>query len=437
MTMIAQVIGRVRARPDRIYTASSFTTLSSHKAVRQAEKVIGLLGIENPFFRSTEGPQGRKTLIDGKPCLNFAWCDYLGLSQHPDLVAASKAAIDQYGTCVSASRVVAGDTPLHRELEQEIADTIGVDAAVVFVSGHAANVSTIGTLMSEGDLIVHDEFVHNSAVVGMRLSGAKAMTFPHNRLDKLEAILRAERANYRNVLVVIEGLYSTEGDLSDLARVIEIKDRYGAWLMVDDAHGCGVLGRTGRGLAEHWGVDARKVDIWMGTLSKAYASCGGYIAGSNDLIKILKYSAPGFVFSVGLPPSITAAALAALRVVRREPGAGAAPAGERRLLPEGGARTRARYRPRDRDRHAAHHGRRRHAGSQARHADVRSGHQHLAHHLSRRAAECGSAAVLPHREYDAGGYPQRARHRQGGDCPLLRSGSVRGSTYPAIAPADG
>jgi 8-amino-7-oxononanoate synthase len=319
MNMIAQVIGKARARPERTFTANPFATLSSHKAVRQAEKVIGMLGIENPFFRSTEGPQGGKTLIDGKPCLNFSWCDYLGLSQHPELIAASKAAIDQYGTCVSASRMVAGDTPLHRALEQEIADTIGVDASVVFVSGHAANVSTIGTLMTDGDLIVHDEFVHNSAVVGMRLSGARALTYPHNRLDKLEAILRTERASYRNVLVVIEGLYSTEGDVPDLARVVEIKERYGAWLMVDDAHGCGVLGRTGRGLAEHCGVDARKVDIWMGTLSKAYASCGGYIAGNHDLIKILKYSAPGFVFSVGLPPSITAAALAALRVVKREP----------------------------------------------------------------------------------------------------------------------
>jgi 8-amino-7-oxononanoate synthase len=319
MNVIAQAIDRVRGKSDRTFTARRFTQLSAHKSIKQHEKIGAMLGIANPFFRSTEGPQGRMTLIDGKPCLNFAWCDYLGLSQHPDLIAASKAAIDQYGTCVSASRMVAGDTPLHRQLEQEIADTIGVDAALVFVSGHAANVSTIGTLMSEGDLIVHDEFVHNSAVVGMRLSGAKAVTFRHNNLDALEAILRAERANYRNALVVIEGLYSTEGDVPDLARVIELKERYGAWLMVDDAHGCGVLGQTGRGCAEHCQVDPRKVDIWMGTLSKAYASCGGYIAGSREMIEILKYSAPGFVFSVGLPPSITAAALAALHVVKREP----------------------------------------------------------------------------------------------------------------------
>jgi len=319
MNLLAETLSKVRAKVGPPPVAKPFSALSAYKSIKQHEKVGAMLGIENPFFRSTEGPEGRMTLIDGKPCLNFAWCDYLSLSQHPELVAASKAAIDRYGTCVSASRMVAGDTPLHRQLEQELAEFVGVDAALVFVSGHAANVSTIGTLMSKGDLIVHDEFVHNSAVVGMRLSGGEARSFRHNDLDALENILRDRRTNYNNVLVVIEGLYSTEGDIPDLARVIEIKERYGAWLMVDDAHGCGVLGRTGRGIAEHCGVDARKVDIWMGTLSKAYASCGGYIAGNSELIDILRYSAPGFVFSVGLPPSLTAAALAALRVLKREP----------------------------------------------------------------------------------------------------------------------
>jgi 8-amino-7-oxononanoate synthase len=278
-----------------------------------------MLGIETPFFRSTEGMQGRLTLIDNKPVLNFAWCDYLGLSQHPELIAAGKAAMDQYGTTVSASRMVSGDTPVHRELEAEIADFLGVDAAVVFVSGHAANVSTIGTLMTDRDLVVHDEFVHNSAIVGMRLSGATARSFHHNRMDKLEALLREERAKYRNCMVVIEGLYSTEGDVPDLARAVEIKEKYGAWLMVDDAHGAGVLGAGGRGIAEHCGVDARKIDVWMGTLSKTFASVGGYIAGNTELVEVLKHSAPGFVFSVGLPPAMGAAALTALRVIRREP----------------------------------------------------------------------------------------------------------------------
>ncbi|HET6320681.1 MAG TPA: aminotransferase class I/II-fold pyridoxal phosphate-dependent enzyme [Hyphomicrobium sp.] len=319
MNIMPHAMNRIRAKLDRDLVAAPFSSLPEYKSINYHQNLANMLGIENPFFRSTEGPQGRHTLIDGKPVLNFAWCDYLGLSRHPDLIAAAKAAIDSYGTSVSASRMVSGDTPLHRELEAEIAATIGVDAALAFVSGHAANVSTIGTIMGPEDLIVHDEFVHNSAVVGMRLSGATTKAFKHNRLDTLEKILRDERANYKNALVVIEGLYSTEGDTPDLARIVELKERYGAWLMVDDAHGCGVLGRTGSGLAEHCGIAGDKVDIWVGTLSKAYASCGGYIAGNRDLIDTLRYAAPGFVFSVGLPPSMTAAALAALRVVKREP----------------------------------------------------------------------------------------------------------------------
>ena len=317
--MISQTMNLLRSKLDRPLVAQPFSSLSAHKSIKQHEKIGKLLGIDNPFFRSADGLQGRKTVIDGKPVLNFAWCDYLGLSGHPDLIKAAKDAIDEFGTSISASRMVSGDTQLHRDLEREIAQTIGTDGALCFVSGHAANVSTIGTLMDSDDLIVHDEFVHNSAVVGMRLSGATTKTFRHNKLDALEAVLREERAKYRNCLVVIEGLYSTEGDVPDLARVIELKERYGCWLMVDDAHGCGVLGRTGAGLAEHCGIPGNKVDIWMGTLSKAYASCGGYIAGNTELIDTLRYSAPGFVFSVGLPPAMTASALAALRVIKRGP----------------------------------------------------------------------------------------------------------------------
>ena len=319
LNLIPQKKNWLRANVDRPVKAKPFSSLSAYKSIKSHQKLAETFRIPNPFYRSTEGMAGERTLIDGKPVLNFAWCDYLGLSQHPEMIDAANTATDRYGTTISASRMVSGDTPLHRELEQEIAQTIGVESALVFVSGHAANVSTIGTLMNADDLIVHDEFVHNSAVVGMRLSGADTRTFRHNDLDALEDILRTERTKYRNVLVVIEGLYSTEGDLPDLARVVEIKDRYGAWLMVDDAHGCGVLGATGRGLAEHCGVDGAKVDIWMGTLSKAYASCGGYIAGNTELIELLRYAAPGFVFSVGLPAAMTASALTALRIIQREP----------------------------------------------------------------------------------------------------------------------
>jgi len=215
--------------------------------------------------------------------------------------------------------LVAGETLLHAELEREIASFLGVEESLLFVSGHAANVSTISTVVGDGDLVIHDEFVHNSAVLGTRLSEAAVRIFPHNNLEALENILHATRTKYRNVLVIVEGLYSTEGDVPDLARLIEMKQRFGAWLMVDDAHGLGILGATGRGCAEHCRIDPKSVDIWMGTLSKTLASCGGFIAGSSALVDVLRYAAPGFVYSVGLPPALTATALAALRVMKAEP----------------------------------------------------------------------------------------------------------------------
>ncbi len=308
-----------KASPRRARRAKAFSDLQAHRYIKKLEQGARLVGLESPLFRRQEGRVGSKAVVAGRPRLNFAYCNYLGLNEHPAVAEAARLAIEQFGTCISASRMVAGEIPLHEMLERKIAEYCGVDKALLFVSGHAANVSTIGTIMSEDDLIVHDALVHNSAVVGTRLSGATSLSFRHNDPEACERILREERGKYANALIIIEGLYSTEGDVPDLARFIEIKERYGAWLMVDDAHGIGVLGARGRGCAEHCGVDPRRVDIWMGTLSKALASCGGFIAGNQELIEILKYSAPGFVYSVGLPPPMAAAALAALNVLEAEP----------------------------------------------------------------------------------------------------------------------
>jgi 8-amino-7-oxononanoate synthase len=301
------------------YRSGRFTDLSLYKSIKQHQKIGKMLSLEDPFFRRQDGHRGTMTLIAGKQYLNFATCDYLGLSQHPAVVEAAKSALGEYGTCVSASRMVAGELPLHQVLEAELAEFCGAEAALAFVSGHAANVSTISTVMGEDGLIVLDEFVHNSVVVGARLSRATCLTFRHNNLDALERTLRESRAGHRNALVIVEGCYSTEGDIPDLHRLIEIKERYGAWLMVDDAHALGVLGATGRGVAERFGIDPAKIDILMGTLSKTLASCGGFIAGQKSLIEVLRYTAPGFVFSVGLAPAMAAAALASLRVMREEP----------------------------------------------------------------------------------------------------------------------
>jgi 8-amino-7-oxononanoate synthase len=301
------------------YRPGRFTDLSLYKSIKKHQTIGKMLSLEDPFFRVQEAHLGTSTRIAGNQYLNFATCDYLGLSQHPSVVDAAKSALAEYGTCVSASRMVAGELPLHQVLETEIAEFCGLESALAFVSGHAANVSTISTVMGEEDLIVLDEFVHNSAVVGARLSRATCLNFPHNNLVALDRILAEHRATHRNALVVVEGCYSTEGDIPDLHRLVEIKERYGAWLMVDDAHALGVLGASGRGVAEHFDIAPAKIDILMGTLSKTLASCGGFIAGQKSLIEVLRYAAPGFVFSVGLPPAMAAAALASLRVMRQEP----------------------------------------------------------------------------------------------------------------------
>jgi 8-amino-7-oxononanoate synthase len=277
------------------------------------------LGVSNPFFRVHDGLAGATTVIGGETFTNFSSYNYLGLCGHPEVNAAAKAAIDRYGTSASASRLVSGERPIHRELEQALAAVHGVDDCVVFVSGHATNVSTIGHLFGPKDLIVHDALIHNSALMGSELSGARRMPFAHNDWEALDQLLTQCRLQYERVLIVVEGLYSMDGDVPELPQFVEIKRRHRAFLMVDEAHSLGVLGRGGLGIQEHFGLCGSDVDIWMGTLSKSLASCGGYIAGESALIEHLKCAAPGFVYSVGMPPPAAAAALASLRLLSAEP----------------------------------------------------------------------------------------------------------------------
>jgi 7-keto-8-aminopelargonate synthetase-like enzyme len=233
--------------------------------------------------------------------------------------AAAKDAIDHFGTSVSASRPVSGERALHRELEAEIARDYGVDSAVALVSGHATNVTTIGYLFGPRDLIVHDEFIHNSSLQGIQLSGARRLSFPHNDWAALDALLRQQRREFERALIVIEGIYSMDGDYPDLPRFVEVKRRHKAFLMIDEAHSFGVMGATGLGIRQHFSLPGDAVDIWMGTLSKTLAGCGGYIAGETALVEHLKFLAPGFLYSVGMPPPVAAACLAALQCLRAEP----------------------------------------------------------------------------------------------------------------------
>ncbi|HJQ20952.1 MAG TPA: aminotransferase class I/II-fold pyridoxal phosphate-dependent enzyme [Gemmatimonadaceae bacterium] len=276
-------------------------------------------GLENPYFRVHEGSTGSTAIVEGRELINFANYNYLGLSGDPRVNAAVVEAVRRYGTSVSASRIVSGERPIHRELEQELASFIGVEDCVLYIGGVTTNVSTISHLLGPGDVVLCDELLHNSAMQGALFSGAQRLTFPHNDVAAADRLLSSVRARYRRALIVIEGVYSADGDVPDLARFVAMKKRHEAWLMVDEAHSIGVLGATGRGLAEHAGVSPRAVDLWMGTLSKSLASVGGYIGARSDIVKYLKYTAPGFVFSVGMAPANVAAALEALRILRREP----------------------------------------------------------------------------------------------------------------------
>jgi len=276
-------------------------------------------GIADLFFQSFEGTNGNLASIAGRSFSNFCSYNYLGMSGDPDVSRAAIKAIETYGTSVSASRLVSGERPFHRELEQEIAGWIGVEDSIVFVGGFVTNEDTIGHLLGPDDLVVYDSLIHASVQQGALLSGARAHPFPHNNLDALDNILQRQRKQARRTLIVVEGIYSMDGDIPDLPRLIEMKERHAALLMVDEAHSLGVLGKTGRGIAEHFGADPKAVDLWMGTLSKSLASCGGYIAGSSDLVNYLRRTAPGFVYSVGISPANGAAALAALRKIAKTP----------------------------------------------------------------------------------------------------------------------
>jgi 8-amino-7-oxononanoate synthase len=304
------------AVPDSVM---DFQNLPGYRELKLQRSIAALVGLDNPYFRLHETAAGATTIIGGRHFTNYSSYDYLGLNQHPEVRAAAHAAIDQFGTSASASRLVAGERPLHRTLEKALAEHYGQQDCAVFVSGHATNVSTIGAIVGPKDLVVHETLAHNSIVGGAFLSRAERRSFPHNDPEALDVLLSSLRHQFERVLIVVEGLYSMDGDMPDLPKLVEIKRRHKAWLMVDEAHGLGVLGPKGLGLFEHFGCNPQDVDIWMGTLSKTLAACGGFIAGPTALIEFLKCFSGGFVYSVGLSPPLAAAASAALAILHREP----------------------------------------------------------------------------------------------------------------------
>lgn len=289
------------------------------RALEQNFAMVRELGLENPYFSVHEGLTNDRTVIGGREMISWATYNYLGMSGEPEVAVAAKAAIDRFGTSVSASRLVSGEKTIHQDLEREIARFVGTEDVVTFVGGHATNETVIGHVVGPGDLVLHDSLAHNSLLQGAMLSGARRRPFPHNDFDAAEKLLAQMRGQYRRVLIVIEGIYSMDGDFSELPKFIALAKRHRALLMVDEAHSIGVMGPRGRGIGEHFGVNPADVDLWMGTLSKALGSCGGYIAGSKTLVRWLKYTVPGFVYSVGLPPAAAGASLGALRLLQRQP----------------------------------------------------------------------------------------------------------------------
>ncbi|HWB13495.1 MAG TPA: aminotransferase class I/II-fold pyridoxal phosphate-dependent enzyme [Pirellulales bacterium] len=296
-----------------------FDRYPEYLRLKQNLEMLEHSGVGNPYFNVHERVTNDTTVIAGRELINFSSYNYIGMSGDPLVAQAAKAAIDRFGTSVSASRVVSGEKTIHRDLERAIARLIGAEDAIVYVGGHSTNETTIGHLFHAGDLILHDALAHNSIIQGCILSGARRRPFAHNDWREVDRVLEGLRGDYRRVLIAIEGTYSMDGDIPDLPRFIEVKRRHKAFLMVDEAHSAGVLGSHGRGIGEYWDVNPADVDLWMGTLSKSFGSCGGYIAGCKAVVEYLKYTAPGFVYSVGISPSNAAAALASIELLQEQP----------------------------------------------------------------------------------------------------------------------
>jgi glycine C-acetyltransferase len=269
-------------------------------------------------LRILEGCQLPKATFDGRVVVNLSSNNYLGLNTHPKLIEAAIRATQELGVGSGAVRTIAGTMRIHMELEETIARFKHVEASVVFQSGFTANAGTVSAILSKGDLIISDELNHASIIDGCRLSRAEIRVFPHKDLNRLEEILK-ETANFAGrKLVISDGVFSMDGDIAPLPRIVELAEKYGAIMMVDDAHASGVLGKNGRGTVDHFNLHGR-VDIQVGTLSKALGSLGGYVCGSRNLIDFLYHRARPFLFSTSHPPAVAASCLAAFAVLEEEP----------------------------------------------------------------------------------------------------------------------
>jgi len=387
-----------------------------YRVLQERFKDLEKYGCGNIYFTAAEGLNDHLTTINGRTLINYTSYNYIGLSGNPVVAQAAKDAIDKYGTSVSASRLASGERPDHRALEQALAEMLGAEDCLVFVGGYGTNETVIGHLMNTGDLILFDSYSHASIQDGCRLSGADVKPFPHNNWEALDTILGEQRKKYRQVLIVIEGVYSMDGDIPDLPRFVAVKKNHEALLMIDEAHSIGVLGRTGAGIGEYHAVDRQDVEIWMGTLSKSFASCGGYIADGAGIRLQRRHVSAEHGRRAGRR----------LADAQRTGASGPpAPAGGSfsRVMPQTGPQHGRQQRL---GRHSDHHGRfgqKRFALQNA----FRRGHLCAADHVSCRSGKCIAAALFSQqhayrrgnpqdRGYFAGLLPKGAAHRR----PLRR-----------------
>jgi len=272
-----------------------------------------------PYFRTLEGPAGPVVEMEGAERIMLGSNNYLGLTADERVVQGAQQALHKYGTGLTGSRLLNGTIALHLELEQEIAEWMGTEDALVLSTGHQANLAALGTLLAPGDTVIADSGDHASILDGCLLSRAKLRPYRHNRIDKLERTLGKAARDEGGILVVVDGVFSMEGDLAPLAQIADLCARFGARLMVDEAHAAGVLGARGAGASELLGVEDR-VDLRMGTFSKSLASCGGFLAGEHDVIDFLRVQSRAFLFTAAGVPAAVGAALAALRIIRSSEG---------------------------------------------------------------------------------------------------------------------
>jgi 8-amino-7-oxononanoate synthase len=272
-----------------------------------------------PYFRLLEGEAGPVVAMEGRQRIMLGSNNYLGLTRDPRVKRAAADALERYGTALTGSRLLNGTVPLHTELEREIAEWMGTDDALVFTTGYQANVGCLSTLLEPGDTVVCDSGDHASILDGVAMSRARVRPFRHNRLERLETMLERAGGDGGGVLCVVDGVFSMEGDVCNVARVAELCRSHGARLLVDEAHAVGVLGERGAGVCEAFGVEDR-VDLRMGTFSKSIASCGGFIAGPAEVIDFLRIGARAFLFTAAAVPAAIGAALEAVRICRSSEG---------------------------------------------------------------------------------------------------------------------